>query len=125
MLGRKIILEWDGDEILGVREKSLSLNGEPVNVTSDEDNGWQTLLDEAGENNIEVSISGVTKSGRLRSDWLLQTRTKPLTITYPNGDVISGSFFLATYSETGPYNDATTFEATLQSAAAPTYTPYS
>lgn len=125
MLGRAIAFTWGGVAITGVREKGVSINGEPVDVTSGEDNGWRTLLTDPGENTVEISISGVTKSKTLKTDWFAGNRTKAVVITYPVGDagVISGNFFLASYNETAPYKDATTFEATLQSTGIIAYTP--
>lgn len=125
-LGRKILLEWEDEEIPGVREKGININGEPVDLTSDDDNGWRTLHDEAGQNQIDITVSGVTKSHALRADWFAGTRTKTLEITdSTNGGVIAGEFFLASYNETGTYNEAVTFEATFQSTGAVTYTGYS
>lgn len=125
MLGRNITFEWGDEEIPGVREKSIANAGEPVDVTSDEDNGWRKLLTESGQNQIDITVNGVTKSNALRADWYAGTRTKTLTITYPDGGAISGTFFMANFNETGPYNDATTFEATFQSSGEITYTNYS
>jgi predicted secreted protein len=122
--GRDIDFLWGGAAVLGVREKGIELNGEPINVTSDEDNGKRTLLTVSAEDEVNLSISGVTKSNALKSDWHAGTRTKAVIITYPNGDVLSGTFFMASFSETGPYNDATTFEMALQSTGAVTFTPY-
>jgi predicted secreted protein len=121
--GRDIQLTWGGEVIPGVREKSAALNGEAVDVSSDEDNGWRSLLAVSAENQVDVGISGVTKNDRLKRDWFAGTRTKTVVITYPDGGVISGTFFLATYTDTGPYNDATTFEAELQSTGVVTYIP--
>lgn len=121
--GQRITFEWDGEEIPGVREKGISAAGEAVNVTSDENGSWQTLLDEAGEDAVTISISGVTKSDVLRAAWFSRDRTADVTLTYPNGAVIEGTFFMASYNETGPYNDATTFEAELHSNGEVTYTP--
>jgi predicted secreted protein len=129
--GRNIAFTWgdDGAEppvatpIPGVREKGISLNGEPIDVSSDESNGWRELLDVSGEDQVDVSLSGVTKSPNLKVDWFAGARTKAVTITYPDGAVISGNFYMANYSDTGPYNDATTFETELQSSGAVTYTP--
>lgn len=123
MLGRTIEFKWDGATINGVREKGISIAGEPVDVTSDENNGWRTLLEEAGQNQIDISISGVVKVATLRAAWFAGARTKAVTLTYPGGAVLSGTFYLASYNETGPYNDATTFEASLQSSGPVTYTP--
>jgi predicted secreted protein len=122
-IGRKIILTWNGVSVDGVREKGISLNGEPIDVTDDDSDGWRQLLEEAGENQINISLSGVTKDDVLMKDWFAGTRTRTATLTYPDGRIISGTFFLATFSDTGPYNDATTFEAELQSSNEATYTP--
>jgi predicted secreted protein len=120
---------WGGnspaDEIPGVREKSIKVAGTPIDVTSDESNGWRALLDAAdyGEKTVDITISGVTKNDRLKRDWFNQIGTQQLTLEYPDGSVLAGTFLLVDYSETEPYKDAATFSATLQSAGAVTYTP--
>lgn len=123
-LGREVMFQWNGVEIEGVREKGITLNGESVNVTSDENNGWRRLLRVSGENSIDVSLSGVTKSQLLKTAWLTGQRTATATITYPDGSVLEFEAYLATFTDTGPYNDAMTFEASLQSSGEPTWTPY-
>lgn len=121
-VGRAIALTWGGAAVPGVREKSVAMNGEPVNVTDGDDEGWRVLLeDEAAESEVSITISGVTKSPALRQAWLTGERTAEVVITYPDGDTLTGTFFLQSYTDTGPYNDATTFEATLLSSGAPEY----
>lgn len=123
-VGRKVILTWDAQQIPGVREKSAAINGEPIDVSADDSNGWRELLDDPSEQMVDVSLSGVTKSGLLRTASFNSTgRIKAVTITYPDGGVISGDFYLASYTDTKPYKDAMTFEATLQSTGPVTYTP--
>lgn len=125
-LGRKLLLEWGGEEIPGVREKGVNRNGEPVDVSSDDDAGWRKLLTEAGQNQIDISVSGVTKSHALAADWHAGTRTKTLELTDTvSGAVITGEFYLASYNETGVYNGAVTFEATFQSSGEVDYNNYS
>lgn len=121
--GRSVAFVWNGAAVLGVREKGVSLNGEEINVTSDEDSGWQTLLTISGEKNLEISLSGVTKDRRLKDDWFAGTRTRTATLTYTDGTVISASFFLASFKEGNPYKDAQTFDAMLKSTGTVTYTP--
>lgn len=117
--GRTIELTWGGAAIAGVREKSVALNGEPIDITSDDSLGWRELLsDDPAENQVNISVSGVTKSFALKQAWFGNNRMQAVTITYPDGSVLSGNFYLATYTDTGPYNDATTFEAELQSSGA-------
>lgn len=123
--GRQLVLLWNGVQLKGVREKGVTFNGEAINVTSDEDGGWRTLLNVSAEDSVDISVSGVIKDDVLRAARFgaPSDRMKPVTLTYLDGSVIAGEFFLATYAETGPYNDALTFTATLQSNGIVTYTP--
>jgi len=123
MKGRDVAFTWNSQAVTGVREKGLSLNGEPINITSGEDNGKRTLLSASAEDEVNISLSGVTKDRILMTDWFAGTRTRTVLMTYADGSTISGSFFLSTYSDTGPYNDAVTFEAELVSTGTITYTP--
>jgi TP901-1 family phage major tail protein len=126
-VGRAITFTWGSDspaeEIPGVREKSIEISGEPIDISSDDSAGWRELLTVAGENQVTIGISGVTKNDALKVDWFAGTRTQTATITYEDGGVLTGQFFLASYSDTGTYNDANTFEADLQSTGVVTYTP--
>lgn len=120
--GRAIQFLWDGAEVKGIREKGITCNGEAINVTSDEDDGWRTLIDASAEDSIDISLSGVTKDDVLANAYFNGQRMKEATLIYPNGRTITGQFFLSNYAETAPYNNATTFTATIQSAEQPTYT---
>jgi predicted secreted protein len=122
-LGRKIIFTWNGATIDGVREKGIACAGEPINVSDDDSDGVRELLEEAGENTIDISLSGVLKSTALKQDWFNGNVLRAVTMTYPDGSVLAGDFFLASYNETGAYNDATTFEGALQNSGAVTFTP--
>lgn len=122
--GRQITFEWDGAEILGVREKGVTLNGDPIDTGSDEDDGWrQVLTDIAAEDKVDISISGVTKDNTLKNAWFSRERTAVVTITYKNGDIITGSFFLTSHDEKAPFKDAVTFDAKLVSTGPVTFTP--
>ena len=122
-VGRAINFTWGGSAILGLREKGIAMNGEPIDVTSDEDSGKRKLLTASAQDEVNVSLSGVTKDRRLMTDWFAGNRTKAGVLTYSDGSQISGDFFLASYTDTGPYNDAVTFEAELQSTGTITFTP--
>jgi predicted secreted protein len=127
-IGRQVVFYFGGaspaDQIQGVREKGVECSGEPVDLTSDEDSGLRTLLDNtAGQSHVNIKISGVSKDTRLRAAWHANQRTQPIRLEYPGGASLAGTFFLATYNETESYKDASTFEATLMSSGAVTYTP--
>lgn len=122
--GREIEFVWNGAPVLGVREKGMSLNGTPIDVTSDDDDGWSTLLDVSGEDKVDLTLSGVTKDERLKIDWFARTRMRTCTITWPNGSSMTGLFYLASLDLKGPYKDAETFDAKIQSSGVITFTPY-
>ncbi len=126
-VGRAITLNWGATspatEIGGLREKGIEFNGEPIDVTSDDDNGWRSLLTVTAENQINISISGVTKDDTLKTAFFLADRTESVVITFADGGELTGTFYLASYSETGTYNEATVFEAELQSSGVVTYVP--
>lgn len=122
--GRSVAFTWNGSSISGIREKGISLAGEPIDITSDEDSGWRSLLtDVPSQNEVGISLSGVVKVDTLRAAWFSGARTKTVTLTYPDGGTLSGTFVLSSYNETGNYKDATTFDATLMSSGTVTYTP--
>lgn len=127
-VGRRVRLLFGGDspadEILGVREKGVEFNGEPIDVTSDEDDGVRILLENtSAQDEVNISLSGVTKDTRLKTAWTTKQRTQTVSLAYPDGSILSGTFFLASYSEKEPYKEATTFEASLQSSGVVTWTP--
>lgn len=116
-IGRSYLIKKAATALAGVRTKSLSINHEPVDITTDDEDGFRTLLGEVGESSFELSVDGVTKDSTL-FDLATGSATKLLTditIEHPNG-TISGDMYLASYEETGAYNDAITFSATFQSS---------
>jgi predicted secreted protein len=125
--GRQVKFYWGGnspaDEIQGVREKSIASNGEPIDVTADDSDGWREVLTIAAENQVSVGISGVTKDRRFITDWYAGIRTQAVQFVYPGGDTLTGTFFISSLTETEPYNEASTFEAQLISTGVVTYTP--
>jgi TP901-1 family phage major tail protein len=122
--GRKVALTWNGEALGGAREKSIEMNGEPVDVTDDAADGWRTLLEEPGQLEVNISVSGVTKSAVLRTAWFAKELQETLVVTYPTGGgSFTGTFQLVSYTETGAYNDATTYDAEFQSTGEVTYTP--
>lgn len=121
--GRTVTFTWNDIEIPGVREKTIQLNGEPIDITSDENLGWRTLLDATAQDEVTISLTGVTKDRTLMGDWFDGNRTRTASLEYPDGSTISGTFFLANYQDRGAYNDAVAFTAEVRSTGAVTYTP--
>jgi TP901-1 family phage major tail protein len=133
-VGRTITVYWGAESpqpaVAGIQEKTVSLSGEAVDITNDDSDGWRQLLDAAQINTVEISCSGVAIDDTLRADWFAgasaaDRRMQPATFQYADGGTIAGTFYLQEYSETGPHDDAITFEATFASNGAVVYTPAS
>jgi len=128
---RDLILNKDSTRLAGINAKSIAVAKEPIDITTDEDNGYRLLLDKAGTKTLDISFSGVTKDQLLRE--LIMTEQSMLltdiTVEYPpigaqsTGDSISGDFYFNGLSEDGGGSDgAITFSGTLQSSGEWTYT---
>jgi TP901-1 family phage major tail protein len=128
--GRAIQVKRGGTLVAGVRTKSITINGSPIDITSDDDAGVRKLLDQPGQIDVSISVSGVVVSEQLRTESLSASdRVQATLFQYQDGyegspnntHGFSGDFFLASYTETGEYQGAVTFEAEFQSAGAVTY----
>ena len=123
-IGRNFKIKRGVTTIASIRSKSFSFAGESVDITTDDDAGFRTLLTEEGQKSIDLSVSGLTTDAVLRvaaiggTDLMLTD----VNLLWPNGDTLTGNFFLSSFSESGEYKDAVTFDASLQSSGAWTYT---
>ena len=112
--GRNITITWDSI-LIAAREKTVTLGGEPIDISDDTSSGWRVLLEtEIGEEMVTIAFSGLTKDSALR---LKNNTSAAGTITFPGsqGDM-TGTFMLTGYNETGNYKEAIEFSAELQSS---------
>lgn len=129
---RDIIISKGATRIAGVTSKSIALAKEPIDITSDEDNGYRTLLDVAGTKTLDISFSGVFKDGvilgiagaevtQLLTDIDIELAPVGAETT---GATFTGDFYLNGYTVTGGGSDgAIEFDGTLQSSGQWTFTP--
>jgi predicted secreted protein len=123
-VGRTVTVEVGGNAIAGARTKSFTIGNEPVDITSDDDNGFRTMLSIAGTKTLDMTIEGVAKDGvfmALASNSL--GLIENCTITFPGVATLEGDFFIASVELGATYNEATTFSASLQSSGTYDYTP--
>lgn len=123
-VGRSVVVEVNAATVAGARTKSFTIGNEPVDITSDDDSGFRTMLSVAGTKTLDMTIEGVTKDGALialasGSSGLIEG----VEITFPGVGTIAGDFFVASVEVGATYNEATTFSASLQSSGAYAYTP--
>lgn len=120
--GRELVLKRGTTVVAGVRTKAMAITRAGIDVTTDDDSGFRTMLGEPGQKELNVSVSGVTKDDVLRADAVNGATLQAYTLEFEDGSTVTGDFFLATYTETGTYNEAVTFEAEIQSSGTFTFT---
>jgi len=123
--GRDLIIKRDGTTIASVTSKNFSINNEPIDITTDDDAGFRTLLDESGVRTIDASVEGVYVDDTLLSEaaGASPTLITADTIELPSGATITGSFRLNSIDITGEVAGRCEFSATLQSSGAWVFTP--
>lgn len=128
LVGRKVTFtpSGGGAAVAGVRSKTINLNNEPVIITSDDDNGFRTILpDDPAERSIDFDAEGVLKDDALIAlaaaggEFLISEYTMEIT----GIGSFTGDFFFGNISLGAPYNEAVTFTANIQSSGEYTYTP--
>ena len=122
--GREITVSWNGEILAGVRTKTITISGEPIDITNDDDDGVRKLLnDAASQDQIDVAITGVLVDDVLRQDFFTggASREREVIVTFADGATITFNARLTEHVITGEYQGEATFDATLQSTGAFTY----
>jgi len=121
--GRKAVLSKNAVAIAGVRVSSIKIDNAPIDVTDKDSSGITELLADAATRQLSISVEGVATTPVLR-DLAMTIATSPLltdlTFKFADAltaaDTIAGNFFLTSYSEENPHDDAATFSAEFVSS---------
>jgi len=113
-----------GTVLAAMRTTSFSINGEMVDITTKDDNGWRKLLDGAGVSSMQIQASGIL-SGAASHFTLMQavgSRTiATYSVVFDGGDTIEGSFQPTSFEASGEHNGVQTYTLTLESSGQPTF----
>lgn len=110
--------------IAGLRTTTWTVNGEDVDVTTKDDDGWQQRLAGAGVRSIAVSATGIFQDSAAEEtvrQWAFDQSINWYQLTFENGDRLEGRFQISTYQRTGDHDGAETYALTLASHGAPSY----
>jgi TP901-1 family phage major tail protein len=124
----KLDLIGDGQfvTIAGLRATRISFNAETVDVTSLESvGGWRELLAGAGVRSASISGSGVFRDANTdeRARQIFFDGEVPrFQVIIPSFGVIEGAFQIAAIEYAGSHNGEATYEMTMASAGALTFT---
>ena len=114
------------ETVAGLRATRISFNAESVDVTSLESSGgWRELLAGAGVKTASLSGSGVFKDDatdeRARQIFF-DGETPNFQVIIPDFGTVAGAFQITSIEYTGSYNGEATYEMSLASAGALTFT---
>lgn len=125
--GRQLTIDWDATTLVGVRTRGITNSNEMVDVTTDDDAGWRTLLATPGVKSVEATLGGISSDEVLLAEFYdASTTGETLKVDLPSSLAtpgnISGTFHLASFEITGEHDGAVEFSATFQSSGAVVYT---
>ena len=126
--GRRLRLEIDfgsGFEDIGeATSNSFTVNREPIDVTTKDDDGVRRYLAETGTFSLDTSFEGVLKDDRILTLAVDPTQTTLISarLLVASIGTITGDFYLTSFEDTGAEGaEALTFSASLGSSGTVTY----
>ncbi len=115
----------DGNEtptfetVAGLRTTQLSINGDPVVVTSKDSGGWRELLSGAGTRSVSVSAAGIflgsTAEDAIRSNALAGT-IEQYELSFEDGSKLVGAFMVQRLDYAGDFNGERNYTLQLESS---------
>lgn len=113
------------ETVAGLRATRLSFNAESVDVTSLASAGWRELLGGAGVKAASISGSGVFRDAgtdeRARQIFF-DGETPEFQVIIPDFGIVEGPFQVTSIEYAGSHNGEATYELSLASAGALTFT---
>ena len=124
----KIDLSGDGQfqSLAGLRATRISFNAETIDVTTlDSQGGWRELLGGAGVRSASLSGSGVFKdhsTDERTRQIFFDGSTPNFQVLIPDFGIIEGAFQITSLEYAGSFNGEATYELSLASAGALSFT---
>lgn len=128
--GKDLLIKIDDgagfSTVAGLRTRRLAFNAETVDITHAESaNRWRELLDGAGVKRASVSGRGLFRDAS--SDELVRATffagsVKDYQVVIPDFGTVEGAFQITGLEFAGEHNGEVTFDLSLESAGALTFT---
>ena len=110
--------------IAGLRTTTWTVNGEDVDVTTKDDDGWQQRLSGAGVRSISISANGIFQDSAVEEtvrQWAFDQTINWFLITFENADTLECQFQISNYERTGDHDGAENYSLSLNSHGTPNY----
>jgi len=108
--------------VAGLRDTSISINQETVDVTNKDSSRVRTLLFQAGTKSFTITGSGVFSDSASEQSVLtaFDGASKNYQLIVPDYNTFTGAFQVTALEYSGSYNDATQYTVTFESAGSVT-----
>jgi len=130
--GRDLLLKTDSTgggvfvTVAGLRNRSLSLNARPVDITNaDSVNGWREVLEGAGVKSASLSGTGVFRDDAADETvrgFFFNGTIRNWQLIVPDFGIIQGAFQITALEYAGEYDGEVTYSLALESAGQPSFT---
>ena len=130
--GKDLLLKLDSTgtgsfvTVAGLRSRSLSFNAQTIDVTNADSAGaWRELLGEAGIKSAALSGSGIFKDAATDAttrDFFFAGTIRDWQVILPGFGTVEGPFQITGLDYAGEHDGEMTYELTLASAGALTFT---
>jgi TP901-1 family phage major tail protein len=109
----------------GMRTTAMALNSKPVDVSTKSTGAWRALAAGAGIRQLTLTAGGVFEDSA--SEELVRAAAFAATLldcqlVFGGGDILTGSFLVASYERAGEHDGEETWSVTLESASTITFT---
>jgi TP901-1 family phage major tail protein len=124
-VGRAVLLQilvgTEYTTIAALISKSLTLNKEPVDITSDDDAGWRTLLEDIdGTKSVDIACEGILKTNQV--GLLCEGASfEDLRFDVPSVRRYDGAFCCTSFEIGAETAEGVTFSASFQSTGPVTF----
>lgn len=111
--------------LAGLRETDFSINGDTVDITDKDSNGFRELLDGGGTKSLSVSGSGVFDDDAQADELRRRADGGDLAeyqLTFGNSDVLTLTGQVTSFSRAGAHDGEETFDVTIESSGQWAYT---
>tara|TARA_R110002124_G_scaffold107255_3_gene259588 strand:- start:961 stop:1368 length:408 start_codon:yes stop_codon:yes gene_type:complete len=105
--------------VAGLRTTQMTVNGEPVAITSKDSGGWRQLLSGAGIRSVSVSGAGVFTGSEAEmriKNHALGGVIDSYELSFEGGERMRGDFLVAQLDYSGDYNGERSYTLSLESS---------
>ncbi|MEO0061497.1 MAG: hypothetical protein RLZZ08_57 [Pseudomonadota bacterium] len=105
--------------VAGLRTTQMSINGDPVVVTSKDSGGWRDLLPGAGTRSVSVSAAGIflgSQAETLVRTHVLSGQIANYELSFDGGEKMRGNFLVQRLDYAGDFNGERSYTLQLESS---------